>query len=382
MRGHARCSSHPHACAAPGNSPCSATEHSRSTECTECTAWEPLLPADRQPFLSLLCRLWSLGHSYNKVASSQAAWHVAIYKLAAVLACCINGLTLVVLSCGVLSYIAGPSQQSCWHCLQVCWANFGSQGSVATGSSSAGHKLASSSSAGHAAGRRSSFGLEGRLHQRTSSLSTWLPGQPAPAATATPASTVTPATAGTAGTTPAGVQGSIDPDATPLPAWWGAGGSGQTARGARPAVPQTPATDSAAGAYSTPAATAAAQATINDAKQQQQGGDTALEAGAAGGAQQSLSQGSGRTPSSGVGRASGHASVSGAVLCMLHKASITCVFPSGELLECPLLQPCQTLWPLPTGVILSVSIAAGLLHFFCSPNLHGLPHSRGMFRAF
>lgn len=44
-----------------------------------------------------------------------------------------------------------------------------------------------------------------------------------------------------------------------------------------------------------------------------------------------------------------------AVLCLLLRSSITCIFPTGELLECPLLQPCQTLWPLPTGVILSVS---------------------------
>lgn len=49
-------------------------------------------------------------------------------------------------------------------------------------------------------------------------------------------------------------------------------------------------------------------------------------------------------------------SVSHAVLCLLLKHSITCIFPSGELLECPLLQPCQTMWPLPTGVILAVSI--------------------------
>lgn len=283
-------------------------------------------------------------------------------------------------------HIPGPLRHtpaSCWHCLQVCWANFGSQGGTAT-SSSAGHKLISSSSAGHATTRRSSsssFGLESSLQQRTSSLSTWLPGQPAPAAAATPASAVTPATAGTAGTPLVGLQGSGDPDATPLPAWWGAGGSAQTARGARTAVPQTPATDAAAGAYTTPAATATAHAAINDAKQQQQqGGQTALEAGAARAAstaQQSLSQGSGRSPSSGFGRAAGHASVSGAVLCMLHKASITCVFPSGELLECPLLQPCQALWPLPTGVILSVSRAAGLLH--CSPRLHVLPRYRVCF---
>lgn len=46
--------------------------------------------------------------------------------------------------------------------------------------------------------------------------------------------------------------------------------------------------------------------------------------------------------------------VSEAVLCLLLRNSISCIFPTGELLECPLLQPCQALWPLPTGVILAV----------------------------
>lgn len=47
--------------------------------------------------------------------------------------------------------------------------------------------------------------------------------------------------------------------------------------------------------------------------------------------------------------------VTEAVLCLLLRNSISCIFPTGELLECPLLQPCQALWPLPTGVILAVS---------------------------
>lgn len=47
--------------------------------------------------------------------------------------------------------------------------------------------------------------------------------------------------------------------------------------------------------------------------------------------------------------------VSGAVLCLLHKASITCIHPSGEVLETPLLQPCHALWPLPSGLLLAVS---------------------------
>jgi hypothetical protein len=50
-----------------------------------------------------------------------------------------------------------------------------------------------------------------------------------------------------------------------------------------------------------------------------------------------------------------------AVLCLLLRNSITCIFPSGELLECPLLQPCQALWPMPTGVILAVSLRTAKL---------------------
>lgn len=53
--------------------------------------------------------------------------------------------------------------------------------------------------------------------------------------------------------------------------------------------------------------------------------------------------------------ADGPESVEHAVLCLLLKNSITCVYPSGEVLETPLLQPCHALWPLPSGLLLAVS---------------------------
>eukprot|EP00775_Hariotina_reticulata_P010097 gene10097-10253_t len=37
---------------------------------------------------------------------------------------------------------------------------------------------------------------------------------------------------------------------------------------------------------------------------------------------------------------------------ILQKNSVTCIYPTGEVLEAPLLQPCQMLWPLPVGVLL------------------------------
>jgi hypothetical protein len=52
--------------------------------------------------------------------------------------------------------------------------------------------------------------------------------------------------------------------------------------------------------------------------------------------------------------------VTGAVLCLLHGSSITCLFPTGEVLETPLLQPCQALWPVPGALLLAVS--AGAVH--------------------
>jgi hypothetical protein len=44
------------------------------------------------------------------------------------------------------------------------------------------------------------------------------------------------------------------------------------------------------------------------------------------------------------------------VLCLLQKSSVMCIYPTGEVLEAPLLQPCQMLWPLPQGVLLVVGL--------------------------
>lgn len=49
------------------------------------------------------------------------------------------------------------------------------------------------------------------------------------------------------------------------------------------------------------------------------------------------------------------AGVDEAVLCLLQKSSITCIYPSGSVLETPLLQPCTVLWALTTGVLMAVS---------------------------
>jgi hypothetical protein len=46
--------------------------------------------------------------------------------------------------------------------------------------------------------------------------------------------------------------------------------------------------------------------------------------------------------------------VDASALCLLQKSSITCIYPSGEQLETPLLQPCTALWPLTSGVLLVV----------------------------
>jgi hypothetical protein len=117
-------------------------------------------------------------------------------------------------------------------------------------------------------------------------------------------------------------------------ATWAEGGGG--AGGVSPWAGATP------GTFPTSDGGAAAAAT----------GNTEQRAGSAAGKQQPTGTTAGCSYGGGT---DGSAAVGDAVLCLLHKSSITCIFPAGDVLEAPLLQPCVALWPISGALLLAVS---------------------------
>lgn len=227
--------------------------------------------------------------------------------------------------------------------MQVCWANFGGPASRAGDQHYASRHSSSTSArpaAGEAPGRRASTGIapDSSWQQRTVSLCTWIPGQDSAAAQTPEQHGLLGAPFGAAGAAESGRVNDTGLSPSHLPKWWNNTGSAQSAGGSKPSLRQTP------GAAPANLASPAGLETLVDASAASGAG-----AGACGG-----DTSSGRGSGSGSTHSGNTSAVLEAALCLLLRTSITCVFASGELLECPLLQPCQALWPLPTGVILAV----------------------------
>jgi hypothetical protein len=252
--------------------------------------------------------------------------------------------------------------------MQVCWANFGGPASR-TGDKHASRHSSSSASAKPAAGETpdrhtTSTGTapDSSWQQRTASLSTWIPGQD-PAAARTPEQHgLLEPPFGAAGAAEQGGVNDTGLSPSHLPKWWTNTASAQSAGGSKPSARHTPGAVSA-GARGVSIATPEGLQTPVDASAASGAG-----AGAVGGDTSS---------SSGSRSSSNTSAVSEAALCLLLRTSITCVFASGELLECPLLQPCQALWPLPTGVILAVrpGVTVVLLQTLCFTRCFSPPSS-------
>jgi hypothetical protein len=231
--------------------------------------------------------------------------------------------------------------------VQVCWANFGgkSSSSSTTRPTHAGRKDGSGGGVGATpAAAAASSGLH--QQQRTVSLSTWVSGtQGTAAGSSTPEHQgLFGAAAAATGAGAAAGGGSDAAGFSPshLPSWWTSSNTPAQAAGGNN-------NSKGVAALQTPSSAAAGNAdkSSRQAAQPARPGAPAGE-GAAGGASDSSGMQADNSRQRPVSECD-------AVLCLLLRSSITCIFPTGELLECPLLQPCQTLWPLPTGVILSVS---------------------------
>lgn len=231
--------------------------------------------------------------------------------------------------------------------MQVCWAHFGGRPG-STLQKGAAYDANSNDARAAGSARRSSIGTgaatDTGLQQRTMSLLTWMPSAHGPAGDSTPEHQACfggnlpagSASTGAGGTDAAGMSPSH------LPSWWTSNTSAQSAGNSKPSVLQTHSSRHAAAAGSAGKAGQHEKRATQDA------------AGTPGAAAHGVGAGTAADGSSKSTYGSSPASVCDAVLCLLLKNSITCIFPSGELLECPLLQPCQALWPLPTGVILAV----------------------------
>lgn len=214
------------------------------------------------------------------------------------------------------------------------------------------------------------------LQQRTVSLSTWMGSTQGTGGASTPEhqGLFSTAAAGSgAGSTGGADATGLSPGH--LPSWWTSNTPAQPAGTTKASVLHGSADAQAAAAGNKLQDKASTgqhkqQATLQDAS-----GTPAGSAGTGNGGIATPSAGKAPGGSSVVHGSDGSGSGSpssacDAVLCLLLRNSITCIFPSGELLECPLLQPCHAMWPLPTGVILAVStcinkVQSGLK---CRPN--------------